>query len=274
MHFFSPANVMKLLEVVRGEDDRARTCSPPSMQLAQEDRQDCGGLRRVRRLHRQPHARAVLRSRRCSCSRRARSPQQVDARAGEVRHGDGPVPHGRPRRQRHRLAHPQAPLRRAARTSRYSRIADRLCELGRFGQKTGAGWYRYEPGKRDAASRSRRSTRSSRRTARSIGITPRKIADEEIVERLHLRAGQRRRAHPRGGHRAARLRHRHGLPHRLRLPAVPRRADVLRRHASGSYNVVRRMQRFAANAARATRHSGSRRRCSRKLAAEGKTFNG
>ena len=28
-------------------------------------------------------------------------------------------------------------------------IADQLCELGRFGQKTGAGWYDYEPGKRD-----------------------------------------------------------------------------------------------------------------------------
>ena len=33
---------------------------------------------------------------------------------------------------------------------RYSRIADRLCEQGRFGQKTGRGWYRYESGRRDA----------------------------------------------------------------------------------------------------------------------------
>ena len=32
----------------------------------------------------------------------------------------------------------------------YSRIADRLCERGRFGQKAGAGWYRYESGRRDA----------------------------------------------------------------------------------------------------------------------------
>ena len=32
----------------------------------------------------------------------------------------------------------------------YSRIADQICEQGRFGQKTGAGWYRYETGKRDA----------------------------------------------------------------------------------------------------------------------------
>jgi 3-hydroxyacyl-CoA dehydrogenase len=35
MHFFSPANVMKLLEVVRGAD-RARTCWPPSMQLGKK----------------------------------------------------------------------------------------------------------------------------------------------------------------------------------------------------------------------------------------------
>jgi 3-hydroxyacyl-CoA dehydrogenase len=33
---------------------------------------------------------------------------------------------------------------------RYSKTADLLCELGRFGQKTGAGWYDYQPGKRDA----------------------------------------------------------------------------------------------------------------------------
>ena len=61
-------------------------------------------------------------------------------------------------------------------------IGDRLCEMGRFGQKTGAGWYRYEPGRRDpipdpvvdeviAAVR------------KEMGITPRKIADEEIVKR-------------------------------------------------------------------------------------------
>ena len=33
---------------------------------------------------------------------------------------------------------------------KYSRTADKLCELGRFGQKTGAGWYDYQAGKRDA----------------------------------------------------------------------------------------------------------------------------
>ena len=32
---------------------------------------------------------------------------------------------------------------------RYSPIADRICEMGRFGQKTGAGWYRYRDGSRE-----------------------------------------------------------------------------------------------------------------------------
>jgi 3-hydroxyacyl-CoA dehydrogenase len=64
----------------------------------------------------------------------------------------------------------------------YSRIADRLCEMGRFGQKTGAGWYRYEPGKRDpipdpAVEEIITAYR------KEMGITPRAIGDEEIVER-------------------------------------------------------------------------------------------
>jgi 3-hydroxyacyl-CoA dehydrogenase len=65
---------------------------------------------------------------------------------------------------------------------RYPRIADRVVELGRLGQKTGKGWYRYEPGNRtpqadpeiDALIGAYR---------REIGITPRAITDDEIVQR-------------------------------------------------------------------------------------------
>jgi 3-hydroxyacyl-CoA dehydrogenase len=57
MHFFSPANVMKLLEVVRGEDRQGRAGHRDGHR--QEDQEDRRGLRRVRRLHRQPHDRAV-----------------------------------------------------------------------------------------------------------------------------------------------------------------------------------------------------------------------
>jgi 3-hydroxyacyl-CoA dehydrogenase len=68
---------------------------------------------------------------------------------------------------------------------RYSKVADRICELGRFGQKTQAGYYRYEPGSRqplpdpvvDGIIEA---------CAREAGIVRRAISDEEIVERCML----------------------------------------------------------------------------------------
>jgi 3-hydroxyacyl-CoA dehydrogenase len=65
----------------------------------------------------------------------------------------------------------------------YSRTADKLCELGRFGQKTGAGWYDYEQGKRDAIP-SKLVEDMIVEHRKSLGIEPRKISDEEIVQRL------------------------------------------------------------------------------------------
>jgi 3-hydroxyacyl-CoA dehydrogenase len=65
---------------------------------------------------------------------------------------------------------------------RYSVVADRLCEAGRFGQKTGAGWYRYDAGSRapipDPAALEVIDT-----AAREAGIERREVSDEEIVER-------------------------------------------------------------------------------------------
>ena len=65
----------------------------------------------------------------------------------------------------------------------YSRTADKLCELGRFGQKTGAGWYDYQAGKRDAIP-SKLVEDMVVEHRKSLGIAPRKISDEEIVQRL------------------------------------------------------------------------------------------
>ncbi|MBS0317624.1 MAG: 3-hydroxyacyl-CoA dehydrogenase, partial [Proteobacteria bacterium] len=65
----------------------------------------------------------------------------------------------------------------------YSRTADLLCEMGRFGQKTGAGWYDYKPGKRDAIP-SALVVEMIEKYRKDQGITPRKISDEEIVQRL------------------------------------------------------------------------------------------
>ena len=141
LHFFSPANVMKLLEVVRG-DKTAKDVLATVMAVAKKIKKTavvsgvCDGFIGNRMI--EQYGRQAV-----SCSMR-RTPQQVD-KAIEVRLCHGAVPHGRSGRQRHQLGHPQAPLHRAARHS-YSKTADLLCEKGRFGQKTGAGWYDYRPG--------------------------------------------------------------------------------------------------------------------------------
>jgi 3-hydroxyacyl-CoA dehydrogenase len=66
---------------------------------------------------------------------------------------------------------------------KYSKTADLLCEKGRFGQKTGSGWYDYVPGKRDAIPNAEVVAMIDAHR-QSLGITPRKISDEEIVQRL------------------------------------------------------------------------------------------
>lgn len=65
----------------------------------------------------------------------------------------------------------------------YSKIADRLCEAGRFGQKTGGGWYDYQPGDRTAQP-SAVVDEMIVAYSKEIGVARRKIADDEIVERL------------------------------------------------------------------------------------------
>src|SRR5204862_3389916 len=66
-----------------------------------------------------------------------------------------------------------------------SLVADRLCEQGRFGQKTGAGWYRYEAGRRDALPDPAVDAIIAAHRA-AIGATPRRIDAPEIVDRCIL----------------------------------------------------------------------------------------
>jgi len=61
-------------------------------------------------------------------------------------------------------------------------ISDRLCEMGRFGQKTGAGWYRYEPGKRDPIP-DPVVDEIIATVRKEMGIRARAISDDEIVGR-------------------------------------------------------------------------------------------
>ena len=65
----------------------------------------------------------------------------------------------------------------------YSKTADLLCELGRFGQKTGSGWYDYKAGDRTAYPSADVDAMIVKHSA-DIGVTGRKIEDKEIVERL------------------------------------------------------------------------------------------
>jgi 3-hydroxyacyl-CoA dehydrogenase len=67
--------------------------------------------------------------------------------------------------------------------ARRMRIADRICELGRFGQKSGLGWYRYETGKRDAIPDPVVDQIIAEERA-ALKMTARKIPDPEIVDRL------------------------------------------------------------------------------------------
>jgi 3-hydroxyacyl-CoA dehydrogenase len=61
-------------------------------------------------------------------------------------------------------------------------VADKLCEAGRFGQKTGAGWYRYEAGKRDPIPDPVVEQLIAQFRA-GAGTVPRKVSDEEVIER-------------------------------------------------------------------------------------------
>jgi 3-hydroxyacyl-CoA dehydrogenase len=179
MHFFSPANVMKLLEVVRGEKT-AGDVLLTVMQLAKRIRKTavvsgvCDGFignRMVEQYLRQ--AFFLLEE--------GASPQQVDSALEKFGMAMGPFRMsdlagndiGWYIRKRRYVEKPQV---------RYSKIADRLCELGRFGQKTGMGWYRYEAGRRDALP-DQIVDELIVSYRKELGIAPRKIADDEIVER-------------------------------------------------------------------------------------------
>ena len=228
MHFFSPANVMKLLEVVRG----AKTAQGRAGHRdggGQEDQEDRGGLRRVRWLHRQPHDRAVQPPGRLPARRR------LHAGAGgqgdrEVRLRDGPVPHGRPGRQRHRLGDPQAPRTSRSPTCATARPPTCCARWAATARRRSAGWYDYVAGKRDAIPSPVvvEMIEKHRAEPRHQAAQDRRRRDRAAPG---LCAGQRRREDPRRRHRQQGQRHRHGLPHRLRLPAAPRRPDVLCRHA-------------------------------------------
>ncbi|HTN13074.1 MAG TPA: 3-hydroxyacyl-CoA dehydrogenase NAD-binding domain-containing protein [Acetobacteraceae bacterium] len=179
-HFFSPANVMKLLEVVRGAQTSPETIASV-MQLGRQLAKvavacgNCDGFVANR-------SRAPFSAEMSILLEEGALPEQVDAVMLEFGYPMGPFAVGD-------LAGldigAAGRRRRAAADPNYRKqpIADRLVEMGRFGQKTGAGWYRYDTGDRtphpDPVVAG-----VIREIAASLGNPPRSFTDTEILHRL------------------------------------------------------------------------------------------
>ncbi|WP_233801289.1 3-hydroxyacyl-CoA dehydrogenase NAD-binding domain-containing protein [Paraburkholderia sp. HP33-1] len=180
MHFFSPANVMKLLEVVRGKET-AKDVLATVMKLAKKIRKTavvsgvCDGFIGNRMI--EQYIRQAL-----FMLEEGALPAQVDRAIEKFGFAMGPFRMsdlagndiGWAIRKRRYLEHPDM---------HYSKVADRLCEMGRFGQKTGGGWYDYKAGDRTAYPSSVVNDMIGE-YSKETSAERRKISDEEIVERL------------------------------------------------------------------------------------------
>ncbi|MES2956618.1 MAG: 3-hydroxyacyl-CoA dehydrogenase NAD-binding domain-containing protein [Pseudomonadota bacterium] len=180
LHFFSPANVMKLLEVVRGEKT-GKDVMATVMAVAKKIKKTavvsgvCDGFIGNRMIEQYSRQAGFLLEEGCT-------PQQVDKAAERFGFAMGPFRMGDLAgndigwaiRKRRYVEKPHM---------RYSKTADLLCELGRYGQKTGAGWYDYAPGKREPIP-SKLVEEMIAKHRSELGVAPRKIGDDEIVHRL------------------------------------------------------------------------------------------
>ena len=182
LHFFSPAHIMRLVEVVQGRQTATDVIATAMKLVKSIDKigvlaGNCDGFIGNRMLagYRREAEFLLL---------EGASPQQVDRAL--VGFGMPMGPHamgdmagldigaaGR-RRRRAEGTLPDDP--------RFGVIADKLVELGRFGQKTGAGFYRYQPGSRDPLPDPEVADLIEQEALR-LGVTRRQVSDEEIVER-------------------------------------------------------------------------------------------
>ena len=180
LHFFSPANVMKLLEVVRaaktGKDVMATV-----MSVAKKIKKTavvsgvCDGFIGNRMIEQYGRQGGFLLDEGCTPAQVDKAMEKFGMAMGPFRMGDlAGNDIGWAIRKRRYTEKPGM---------KYSKTADLLCEKGRFGQKTGAGWYDYVPGKRDAIPNAE-VVAMIEAHRQSLGITPRQISDEEIVQRL------------------------------------------------------------------------------------------
>lgn len=179
LHFFSPANAMRLLEVVRGRHTAIDVLATV-MKLAKTIRKVpvvsgvCEGFIGNRMIEQYSHQAAFLLD-------EGALPLQVDSALEAFGMAMGPFRMsdlagndiGWEIRKRRRLARPNYS---------YSTVPDRLCEMGRFGQKSGSGWYTYRAGERKGHWDPEVDALVVAHSA-SIGLARHAISDKEIVER-------------------------------------------------------------------------------------------
>ncbi|PHP66187.1 3-hydroxyacyl-CoA dehydrogenase [Zhengella mangrovi] len=172
MHFFSPANVMKLLEIVRG-DKTAPDVLATAMAVGKKAKKVpvvvgvCHGFVGNRMLAaRSAQSEALLLE--------GALPETVDKAFRDFGWPMGPFQMGD-------LAGNDIGWRTRKSLGKTAALADPLCEAGRYGQKTGAGWYRYEDGRTPIPDAWVEKLILD--TAASKGINRRDISDEEIIER-------------------------------------------------------------------------------------------
>ena len=179
LHFFSPANVSKLLEIVRGAKS-AKDVVATSLAVAKQIKKTgvisgvCDGFIGNRMMNAYFRQMELLLD-------TAALPQQIDKALEKFGFAMGPFRVSDLAgndilwyiRKRMYVEYPHLV---------FSKAPDRICELGRFGQKTGAGWYDYKPGDR-TPNQSELVTSIVLEESARLGVTRRKITDEEIVQR-------------------------------------------------------------------------------------------
>jgi len=174
MHFFSPANVMRLLEVVRGAKT-SKVAVATAMAVGRRIAKVpvcvgvCYGFVGNRMLHQRGREAEKL-------ILEGALPQQVDEVLYDFGFPMGPFAMGD-------LAGLDVGWRIRKGRGVKSPVADRICELGRFGQKTGAGYFRYEKGDRTPRP-DPEVEKLILEVAREQGIQRRAIPEQEILERL------------------------------------------------------------------------------------------
>ena len=180
LHFFSPANVMRLLEVVRGART-AKDVMATAMAMAKRIRKTavvsgvCDGFIGNRMIEQYSRQAGFL-------LEEGALPQQVDRAMEAFGFAMGPFRMGDLAgndigwaiRKRRYLEQPGMV---------YPKNGDLLCEMGRYGQKTGKGWYDYVPGDRTPHPSAEVEAMIVAQS-RELGLERRAISDKEIVERL------------------------------------------------------------------------------------------